>query len=424
MLFPQEAYEATSFRMSFGWRLVLLVNEPREIERILVDDGGNYRKSPQQQRRLQPALGDGLLTAEGELWRSTRQSVAPHFNPRAIAAVFGDMQVSAIEMTRRWQSRPAPDHPLDLVVEFKRLTYDIISRTAFSGALNRDRAAIHAEMAVYFDTVGRIDLPSILGLPPQWPSLAQLRAARAIRAVREVIERIVEDRCSKRSQPANDLLDKLLNAADPTTGVALSPQLVTDNLLTFLVAGHETTANALSWILYLLATHREAEEQVRREIDAVVQDGRLSPMDLDRLTFTRAVVDEAMRLYPPVPFIGRRPIGRDVVDDHPVDDRSQILISPWVVHRHRAFWSDPDAFRPERFLRPDRNVISRGAFLPFGLGPRICIGQRFALQEILIVLAAIIPMFRFELSEADRVFPLARITLSPAQGLFCRVAAR
>jgi len=395
----------------------LLVSDPEMIERVLVHNAANYRKSPQQQRRLRPALGDGLLTAEGEVWRSTRRITAPLFSPNAVGLVLQDMQAATEVMRMRWQDRHHLAAPLDLTAEFQRLTYEIVSRTVFSGALDRDRAAIHANMAIYFDTLGRIDLASLLDLPGWWPTLDKLRAAKSLKVFRNVVDATVAARRAAPKRDCGDLLDQLFHATDPKTGQTLGNAAVSDNVLTFLAAGHETTGNALAWIFYLLALHPEAQDQVRAELQETCGNGPVERDHLDRLDYTKAVINEALRLYPPVPFMAREAIEADDLNGQPVRKGMQIVISPWVVHRHKLLWEAPDAFRPERFLGEAGRSIPRGAFLPFGLGPRICIGQRFALQEILTVMAAILPAFRYDLVDPQSVFPQARITLAPKDGL-------
>jgi cytochrome P450 len=327
------------------------------------------------------------------------------------------MQAATEAMRERWEARGHDAAPLDLTAEFQRLTYEIVSRTVFSGALDQDRAAIHANMAIYFDTLGRIDLASLLDLPDWWPTLDKLRAARSLKVFRSVVDTTVASRLAEPQRDRSDLLDQLFHASDPKTGRTLDNAAVSDNVLTFLAAGHETTGNALAWIFYLLALHPEAQDQVRAELQEICGDGAIDRDRLDRLEFTKAVINETLRLYPPVPFMAREAIDADDLNGQPVRKGMQVVISPWVVHRHRTLWDAPDAFRPERFLGEEGRSIARGAFLPFGLGPRICIGQRFAVQEMLTVVAAILPHVRYDLVDPGSVFPQARITLTPKGGL-------
>jgi cytochrome P450 len=414
--FAEEAYEAPVLAVGRS-RKVFLVNDPEEIEHVLVGNAGNYRKSAQQQRRLQPALGEGLLTAEGEAWRGARRIASPLFNPKSVALLLDDMRDAAEAMRDRWLDRTVPETPLDLSAEFQRLTYEIVSRAVFSGALDEDRARVHANMAIYFETFGRIDLASLFNLPTWLPTPAALRARPALAVFRSIVDRVVTERVDDPERDISDLLDRLMRAPDPATGKVMSITAVADNVLTFLAAGHETTGNALAWILYLLVLFPAAHERVVEELRSVFGDGPPERSEFDRLVFTRAVVNEALRLYPPAPFMGREALDDDCLAGHDIKTGMQVLISPWIVHRHRRLWDDPDAFRPERFLPPREREIARGAFIPFGLGPRVCIGQGFAVQEILTVLATILPRFRFRLADAGAVFPQARITLRPAGGM-------
>jgi cytochrome P450 len=421
--FPEEAYQAPILEIG-RLRKLMLVNDPDEIEHVLVGNAANYRKSLQQQRRLRPALGAGLLTAEGAEWHGARRIAAPLFNPGAVALLAEDMLEAAAVMRDRWLDRFQPERPIDLAAEFQRLTYEIVSRTVFSGALDQDRARVHANMAIYFDTFGRIDLASLFNLPAWVPTQAALRARPALAVFRSIVDRIVAQRVADPEREASDLLDRLMRSPAPPTGKVMTPVAVADNVLTFLAAGHETTGNALAWILYLLALFPDTEARVTDELLSVLGDRPSSIDGLDKLVFTRAVVNEALRLYPPAPFMGREALDRDDLAGRRIEKRTQVVISPWIVHRHRKLWDAPDDFRPERFMPPNDREIPRGAFIPFGLGPRICIGRGFAIQEILVVLATILPAFRFRLVEPQSVEPQARITLRPAGGMPMIVSER
>ncbi len=422
--FAEQAYEAPILKINFLQRLTL-VNAPEAIERVLVGNAGNYKKSELQQRRLRPALGQGLLTAEGETWRKARRITSPLFNPKAIEHLFEDMRQAAEDMRERWLNRPADERaePLDLAPEFQRLTYEIVSRSIFSGAMDEHRAQVHANMALYFESFGRIDLASLLKLPRWWPTPARRRAKPALSVFRAMVDQAVDERLQQ-DHEIDDLLDRLMREPDPKTGEVMSPVAVSDNVLTFLAAGHETTGNALAWTLYLLALFPDAEARVLAELEEACPGGSVDHQAIAELPFTRAVLKESFRLYPPAPFIGREALGEDELDGVPIRAGEQILIAPWLVHRHRLLWDAPDDFRPERFLGHAAEQIPRGAFIPFGLGPRICIGQGFAVQEILTVLATILPAFRFRLAEPDKVFPISRITLRPAEGLNMIVTPR
>lgn len=422
---PQACYDKPAAWIGRWWSPMLLLNAPADIERVLLTNAGNYRKSPQLQRRIQPALGDGLLTADGETWRSSRRIAAPLFSPKAIAAMFDDMAQAAQAMSARWQEECA-EGPLELAGQYQRLTYEIVSRTVFSGALDEERLLVHQEMARYFDSIGRVDLATLLNLPSWIPTWSHWRAAGNIAAFRNILLNAVKDRLAARAQGATyaDLLDRLSFARDPQTGAAMPEATVTDNVLTFLAAGHETTGNALTWISYLLASFPDAEEEMLAELSRELGGGPAPAGSLERLPFTRAVIEESMRLYPPAPFMGRQAIEPDELAGEAVKAGTEILISPWVVHRHRLLWGEPDLFDPGRFSPERRGTIARGAYIPFGLGPRICIGLGFAMQEILTVLSIVVPRYRFALPEGAEVVPRSRITLAPRDGMAMVVTPR
>lgn len=415
-LFSEEVYRDpfVEYREYGG---ILLVNDPETILEIFLGESTKFVKSNQYQRLLAPALGKGLATSEGKTWEVSRRIIAPFFSPRAISKFAKDICDCSEAMIGRWASRDAPDRPLDISGEMLRLTYEIISRALTSGDLDNDRERIHVNMARYLDTVGRFDLPTALDFPVWVPGLNTLRVLPTLLALRRVVARLVTDRMNEIEREALDFLDMLIHAQDPKTGETLSRNLICDNIRTFIAGGHDSTGLALTWVLYLLALHPDAESRVLGELKAEVGAGPHPPKDLSGLVYTRAVVNESLRLYPPFPFVSLKPATTVELRGRPVKPPSPVCISPWVVHRHRALWDEPDYFEPERFLPPAARSIQRGAFIPFGMGPRGCVGASFAMQTILIVLATVLPRFKFRLANAESVFPEARVTLRPAGGL-------
>ena len=243
--------------------------------------------------------------------------------------------------------------------------------------------------------LGRVDPLDIFGFPDWVPRIGRLRARPSIRFFEETVNELIEARKAllASGEPApRDLLTLLLEAADPETGKGLTDIEVRTNIVTFIGAGHETTANALSWSLYLLSQDERARERVEQEVDEVLGEGPIEPQHLERLVYTRAVIDEAVRLYPPAPYMSRTAIADDRIGDLEIPAGSMVVIAPYVLHRHQKLWDEPDAFRPERFLPENRGGIDRFAYLPFGAGPRVCIGASFSLQEAVIVLATIVAL--------------------------------
>ncbi|KLK93498.1 cytochrome P450 [Microvirga vignae] len=403
-----------------------VVHDPAIIRRILLDNAANYRKDDLQIRILAPGLGRGLITAEGEEWRLQRRTIAPLFTPRNVGSFFPAMAGAAERLVRRWRRR-REGRVVDASLEMTRVTLDVLERTIFTHGVQRDPDALGRAITRYFNSLGRVDPLDIFGFPEWIPRIGRLRARPAIRFFEEIVNELITARKAllARGEPApRDLLTLLLEASDPETGKGLSDIEVRANIVTFIGAGHETTANALSWSLYLLSQDEQARTKIEQEVDEVLGQGPFEPHHLERLIYTRAVIDEAIRLYPPVPYMSRTAIQDERIGDLHIPAGSMVAISPYVLHRHRKLWDQPDAFRPERFLPEERSRIDRFAYLPFGAGPRVCIGASFSLQEAVIVLAAIVRAVRLDLVEGHEVMPLQRITLRPRGGLPMRLTHR
>jgi cytochrome P450 len=424
--FGEGAYRLPLVHLTSRIRDFLLVNEPGAIRHVLLDNAANYIKSDQVQRLTRPALGNGLLNAEGASWRFQRRTAAPMFQMRHVANFGPTMADAAAGMLARWDKLPS-GALIDVADEMMRLTYDIISRTVFSGNVTMDYARMSKALLTYLETLGRIDMLGLLGLPRWVPTPDRLRAEPALRYFRREMEGLIERRKALLERDAaaapNDLLTLLLQAHDPEGGALFSAHEVFDNAMTFVFAGHETTANALAWTLYLLSQFPDADSRLAREV-AGVGEAQMTSGALPALPFTSAVLEEAMRLYPPAPFISREAVAADVVGGVAIKPRTSVLISTWILHRHRLLWERPDEFDPTRFLPGQRENVRRFAYLPFGAGPRICIGMGFAMQEAMILLATITRRYRMELAPGEEVHPLARITLRPKGGLKMRLWRR
>jgi cytochrome P450 len=420
-----EAYEEPTIadrNMLGGY---VLVNDPDLIRTVLVEKAANYPKDALQLEKLTPAVGRGLLTADAEPWRLQRRTVAPLFQPAAVAGYLAPMATSVDEMLDRWESHAQTGARIDIAREMTALTYDIISRTVFSHEIETPAEVMGEAITTYFEALGRIDLWDVLPLPRWLPRPAFTRARPAQRIFREEVGRLLERRRARLAAGGalpDDLVTRLMQARDPETGAPLADAVIHDNLVTFMGAGHETTANALAWTLFLLSEFPEADARVAAEATSPGETPDVD--DLARLTGTRMILEEAMRLYPPVPFLSREAVAHDRLGEAEVTPGTRIIIAPWVLHRHRKLWADPDLFIPERFAPENRGKISRFAYLPFGAGARICVGMGFAMQEALLALTMIARRFRVTLADDAQVFPFARMTLRPLNGLPMRIAAR
>ncbi len=399
---------------------VTVVSDPAAIRHVLVDNVANYRKDALQLRILRPGLGNGVFTAEGEEWRMQRRALAPLFTPRAVAEFLPAMGQSASWLETRW--RPLRDgRRIDVASEMSRVTLDVLERTIFPQGLARDPAVFARAMGTYFEAIGRLHPLDIVGAPDWLPRVGKKRADESLRFFASAVADIIRARRlwlegNREGEAPRDLLTRLLAARDPQTGVGLDEASVAANVLTFIGAGHETTANGLTWSLYLLALHPQWRAQVEQEVDEALAHG-VSEDALPRLVKTRATFEEALRLYPPAASLSREAIGPDELCGRPIRAGATVVISPWVLHRHRKLWERPDYFDPSRFLPGRRESIDRFAWLPFGAGPRVCIGMGFAMQEAVILLASVVKQARLDLAPGHRVEPVMRITLRPRGGM-------
>ena len=396
---------------------VAVVSDPASIKRVLLDNANNYKKDWIQRRILSSGLSDGLLTAETTKWRVQRRILAPLFSPKAVARFSGAMINSANALVARLKSQRGT--AVDLAVEMTRVSLDVLERTIFSEGLGDDPEEIRKGMKSYFDAIGQIDPFDLLGLPISMPRLGRLKARPALRLFKRAIDKIISMRRHRIGEnlegAPQDLLTLLMRARDPETGEGLSEEDVRSNILTFIAAGHETTANCLTWSVFLLSQSPEWYERVCVEAERELNGD--SEGLADRLVDTRAVLDEANRLYPPITAISRAANGADELAGHAIKSGTLIVIAPYVLHRHRTLWDEPNRFDPTRFVGHARESISRFAFLPFGGGIRTCIGASFAMQEASIVLAKLVQNFRLDLAPGHSVWPVQRLSLRPKGGL-------
>ena len=399
---------------------VTVVSEPAAIRHVLVDNVANYRKDALQLRILRPGLGNGVFTAEGDDWRMQRRALAPLFTPRAVAEFLPAMAQSAAWLKARWRGL-REGRRIDVASEMSRVTLDVLERTIFPQGLERDPSSFARAMGSYFETIGRLHPLDIVGAPDWLPRIGKSRPEASLRFFASAVEDIISARrrwldAENQGEPPHDLLTRLLAARDPQTGARLDEASVRANVLTFIGAGHETTANGLTWSLYLLALHPEWRALVEQEVDEALADG-VSEAALARLIRTRATFEEALRLYPPAASLSREAIGPDELCGRTIRPGATVIISPWVLHRHRKLWERPDYFEPQRFMPGQRESIDRFAYLPFGAGPRLCIGMGFALQEAVILLASVVKAVRLDLAPGHVVEPMMRITLRPRGGM-------
>jgi len=422
---PQAVYERGFWRPRSlgvpGWRY-LYVLDPDAIGDVLLDKQSDFSKGAIVKRMLRPALGEAILTAEGAHWRWQRQAAAPAFRHERLLSMTSHMSRAAEATLERWRAH-GQGALRDIAEDMVRTTFDVILETMLSSGEGLDIDKASREIRIYLETLGRPTVTDVLGLPAWLRVVFEPRGVQASAFLRRAVAGLVRRRRAE-GQGRGDLLDMLITAVDPETGRQMSDEDLRDNILTFIAAGHETTALALTWALYLVANHGATERRLLEEVHAVAQEAPIAAEHIAKLTFTRQVVQEAMRLFPPVAILPRTATRDTIVGDMHVEAGTTVLIPIYALHRHRALWANPDAFDPDRFTREASAARHRFAYLPFGAGPRICIGMSFAMIEAVAMLATFVRGARFEHDPAHQIRPLVRITLRPQGGMPMRVALR
>jgi cytochrome P450 len=399
-----------------GWQ-TLLVSDLPAIEKILVDDHRNYVKHRFFWRHVTAVFGKGLLTSEGESWQRQRRLAAPAFAGRQLLAYDSAMVALTRQMLDGWKDGEVIDiHP-----EMMGLTLRIAAKTLFDSEVERDiRDMDHAMNDLIVEVASRYKRP--IFVPDAIPLPGHLRYRRAIRTVERVVSSMIAERRASGLENRNDFLSRLMAARDEA-GRPMSDTLLRDEAITLLLAGHETTALALSWTWFLLGQHPDAQSRMATEIAEVLGDRPASADDLPTLKFTESVVTEAMRLYPPAWAIGRESTQPFELGGYSFPAGTTIFIIPWVLHRDSRYFEEPEAFRPERWMGSLARELPRFAYMPFGGGPRICIGQRFAMIEAVLVLTTMAQRFSMEWQPDRKITPFPSITLRPNGGVWLKIKA-
>lgn len=401
-------------RLRIGVDYVHVVNHPDSIKHILQDNNRNYSKDTRTLAKIKLFSGENIFTGEGEFWLKRRRLMQPMFHRQQIAS-FGDvMSTAANEMLDRWAALP-PGQVLDMDDEMMRVTLQIVGRALFSVDLTGDTGTLgNAFTTVTENIIFRIRHPFYL--PLGFPTPRNRRALAAQDTITSIIQRIIRERLESGAEH-QDLLALLMSMRDAETGEGLTEDELGREISTMVFAGHETTSNALTWAWYLLSQHPDAEARLYAEIESVVGGRAPTMQDVPNLVYTRQVLDETMRLYPPAWVFGRQALEADTIGAYTLSRGDAVLVSPYTMHRHPAFWDSPDTFKPERFDAKHAEHRPRFTYLPFGGGPRLCIGQPFALAEATLLLATIAQRYRLRLAPGADVKPDPQITLGVAKGL-------
>jgi len=402
----------------------LLVCDPKAVRAILLDQVGVFPRHEVIRRMFGPVWGKGLFTAEDMAWRWQRQAAAPAFRPDKVLAMVPAMTAAAEAALERW--RKAGDGArIDLSTEMMRTTFDVILETALSGGEDfGDLDEASRQITAFLDDVGRVRAIDFLPWPDVLRGSPDNRGGAATRYVRRRVGAMVARRRAKPTRKG-DLVDLLLSASDPETGEAMDDIVLRDNLIGFIAAGHDTTATALTWALYLAFAHPPTEARLLEEVRAVAGEAPIGPDHIERLVFTKQVLQEAMRLYPPAALVVTRAPTRDIeVEGLRIRKGQMVSIPIYALHRHRAYWTNPDGFDPDRFAPEAGLDKQRFLYMPFGAGPRVCIGATFATIEMTAVLATLVRAARLEHDPSHKVRPMVRASLKPEGGMPMTVRTR
>ncbi len=389
------------------WSAVV-VNHPDHVRQVLQDKNHNYTKAGTPDlMMLRPMLGEGLMTSEGESWQWQRHLIQPGFHRERIESFGRVMTDATLSMLSRWHARADEAKPLDVAAEMSRLTLNVVAQSLFTADISREGDDFSHSVDVMNEYMANFD-------PFDFARLAEFNAAQD--SLNRVVLRIIAER-RRRVADAGDLLSMLMLAYDERTGAGMSDQQLRDQIFTLLMAGHETTAKALTWTLYLLDQHQDVQARLREELDSTLGGRTPAYQDLANLPYAWMVIQESMRVYPPVWLVSRLCRGEDVIGGYLIPAGTLVIVSPYTLHRHREFWDEPEAFRPERFSREATAARPPFAYLPFSGGPRQCVGRAFATVETQLVLATILQRYRLRVPRRHKVEPEALVTLRPRGGL-------
>jgi cytochrome P450 len=400
-----------------------VVSDPAAIRQVLVENQEAYCKSAIERRILAVRMRNGLVTVTGEQWQRQRRMMAPMFGRKMTTGFTSAIADVVDALVQSWQNRPEGG-VVETKSEMSRVALEVLLRCIFSDGIG-DAKVVGDATIRYYRTGGGLDPFDIIGLPDFVPRLTRRGIGRALRTYDEALNgAIAERRRSLAADPKapRDMLGAMLAAEDPDTGTRLSEAEVKDNVMTFFFAGQETTSSAMTWAIYLLSQSPEWRERVAEEADRVINGSVDSVFDV--LVQTRAVIEETLRLYPPVVGITRTALRRNELAGRTIERGTMVVISPYVLHRHYLLWRNPNSFDPSRFLPGRSKAIERYAYLPFGAGPRVCIGTAFALQEATLVVATLMKHFVLDLVPGQSVWPVIEFTTKPRDGLCMAVTSR
>ena len=423
-LLPASAYRMRIGQLGWSRRTTWIINDPEAARAVLVDSEDVYPKSDLMTGALEPLIGDSIFTSSGARWRQQRRMIDPSFSAVRVAAGYRFMTGAVDAFQPRLEGLAQSGEAFSLDAAMSDLTADVICRAVFGSPLDGGASAeAFAAFHVFERSVAQVELGRLIFDPPFKPVPQKQEVLAACAAIRRLLGDLLDNRPGAQGEGGDDMASAILAARDPDTGATFTREEVIDQLGVLFLAGHETSASALIWAVFILAQRGEFRDRLRAEVQTVAGDGPITMEMAKRLPFVRNVFRETLRLYPPITFLPRVAIRDTVVGDVKMKRGAMLMISPWTMHRHEGHWEAPDMFDPDRFSGTREAAIRAGTYIPFGTGPRVCAGAAFATTEAVLILAELFRRWDFEVLDAHRVQPAARLTTRPAEQILVRVKA-
>jgi cytochrome P450 len=423
-LLPADAYRMPVGHLGYSRRQTLIVNDPQLYKPILLDPTDSYPKNDLMVDALAPLVGNSIFVSSGDEWRRQRRMVDPTFSHMRLGAAFPAMAAGVAAYEAELDALATSGEAFSLDLAMSHLTADIICRTVFSTSFDtRASREVFDAFALFERSVAQVEWKRLI-FHAAWTPVPQTpEVEAACRHIRKLLGEMLATH-QKQAVPPNDICTEIINARDAETGKTFSRDELIDQLGVMFLAGHETSASALTWVFFILTQQPKIVARMRTEIDRVVGDGEVGFEHIRSLTFTRNVFRETIRLYPPITFIPRVALHATKIGRFNVKRGAMIMISPWTIHRNESYWKNANVFDPDRFSLEREGELVAGAYLPFGLGPRVCVGASFATTEATLIMARLVRRFDFTALNAETVRPVARLTTRPKEQIMLSVSKR
>ncbi len=423
-LLPANAYKVEAGWLGWSRRSILIVNEPSEVRRILADPDGIFPKNDLMTGAVEPLIGDSIFVSSGKTWRRQRRMVAPAFSNLHLETAFSAMDAAIDDRVEALDQAAASGENISIDLVMSWLTADVICRTVFSAPLAHGVAEdVYDDFKIFERSAAHVELKRLI-LSPAFEDIPQHpHVLTACKRIREHLGTMVDPHL-RDDADFNDIASAVIAARDPETGAGFTREELIDQLGVFFLAGHETSASALTWAFFIAATRPEALSRIRAEIADVCGDGPVEFAHMPRLSYLRNFFREVLRLYPPITFIPRVALKSCEISGHKVKRGAMVMIAPWTLHRHTRYWKNAAVFDPDRWTPERAGEMTKDAYIPFGLGPRVCVGAAFAGVEAALILARLLRRYDFHVDDAANVRPAARLTTRPSDPVSASIKRR